>query len=205
MVYSPGWNFAQTSGTSPSRQRPHNGGNTARYPTQPGKPAKLGHPLQHQPENGGQAAQAPRRPGCAQGPEPVSTGLGAEQEAIAGAFRRHTLLPLDDCLDARQATIPHLSRSALHRCFQRHGIRRLPLSENGQSPQRSNSRTTPSATCTSILPKYRPKKASRTSSWPLTAPEKWRLSSCIRGPNGSSRPGFCGACSTSYPIKCIRS
>ncbi len=34
------------------------------------------------------------------GPEPASTVLSAEQEAIAVAFRRHTLLPLDDCLYA---------------------------------------------------------------------------------------------------------
>jgi hypothetical protein len=42
------------------------------------------------------------------------------------AFRRHRALPLDDCLHALQPTIPHLSRSALHRCLQRHGISRLP-------------------------------------------------------------------------------
>ena len=42
------------------------------------------------------------------------------------AFRRHTLLPLDDCLYALQPTIPHLTRSSLHRCLQRHGISRLP-------------------------------------------------------------------------------
>lgn len=42
------------------------------------------------------------------------------------AFRKHTLLPLDDCLYALRATIPHLTRSALHRCLQRHGISRLP-------------------------------------------------------------------------------
>ncbi len=30
--------------------------------------------------------------------------------------------------------VPHLSRSALHRCFQRHGISRLLLVEDGQSP-----------------------------------------------------------------------
>jgi len=42
------------------------------------------------------------------------------------AFRRHTLLPLDDCLYALQSTIPHLTRSSLHRCLQRHGISRLP-------------------------------------------------------------------------------
>ncbi len=48
------------------------------------------------------------------------------------AFRRHTLLPLDDCLYSLQATIPHLSRSPLHRCLQRHGIGRLPDIEGDQ-------------------------------------------------------------------------
>jgi hypothetical protein len=39
---------------------------------------------------------------------------------------RHTLLPLDDCLYALQATIPHLTRSALHRCLQRHASPACP-------------------------------------------------------------------------------
>src|ERR1700761_1205339 len=55
-----------------------------------------------------------------------STVLSIEEEAVVVAFRRHTLLPLDDCLYALQATIPYLTRSSLHRCFQRHGISRLP-------------------------------------------------------------------------------
>ena len=67
------------------------------------------------------------------GPKSASTVLTAEEETIAVAFRQHTLLPLDDCLYALQETIPHLSRSALHRCFQRHGVSRLPLSEGGQA------------------------------------------------------------------------
>ena len=58
--------------------------------------------------------------------EPNSTVLSPEQEAIIVAFRRHTLLPLDDRLYALQATIPQLTRSSLHRCLQRHGISRLP-------------------------------------------------------------------------------
>jgi transposase-like protein len=67
--------------------------------------------------------------------EPRSTVLSAEEEAIAVAFRKHTLLPLDDCLYALQATIPHLTRSSLHRCYQRHGISRLPDVE-GDKPAR---------------------------------------------------------------------
>lgn len=66
------------------------------------------------------------------GPKPASSVLTAEQEATAGAFRQHTLLPLDDCLCAPQETIPQLSCSALHHCFQRHGVSRLPHSEDGQ-------------------------------------------------------------------------
>src|SRR5947209_15656811 len=60
---------------------------------------------------------------------PRSTVLSAEEEALAVAFRKHTLLPLDDCLYALQATMPHLSRSWLHRLFQRHEISRLPAIE----------------------------------------------------------------------------
>jgi hypothetical protein len=51
---------------------------------------------------------------------PHSTVLSLEEEAIIVAFRRHTLLPLDDCLYARRPP------SSLHRCLQRHGISRLP-------------------------------------------------------------------------------
>lgn len=73
---------------------------------------------------------------CKTGPtEPKSTVLSIEDEAVIVAFRRHTLLPLDDCLYALQATIPHLTRSSLHRCLQRHGISRLPDIE-GDKPAR---------------------------------------------------------------------
>src|SRR6478735_3171313 len=65
--------------------------------------------------------------------EPRSTVLSIEEEAVIVAFRRHTLLPLDDCLYALQATIPHLTRSSLHRCLQRHGLSRLPETE-GDKP-----------------------------------------------------------------------
>ena len=65
--------------------------------------------------------------------DPRSTVLSIEEEAIVVAFRKHTLLPLDDCLYALQATIPHLTRSSLHRCYQRHGISRLPEVE-GDKP-----------------------------------------------------------------------
>ena len=42
--------------------------------------------------------ERPTVPDERRSPEPASTVLTAEQEAIAGAFRQHTLLALDDCL-----------------------------------------------------------------------------------------------------------
>lgn len=51
------------------------------------------------------------------------------------AFRKYTLLPLDDCLYSLQASIPHLTRSSLHRCLKRHGISRLPEVE-GDKPDK---------------------------------------------------------------------
>jgi transposase InsO family protein len=71
-----------------------------------------------------------------------STVLSIEEEAVIVAFRRHTLLPLDDCLYALQATIPHLTRSGLHRCLQRHGIARLP-SVDGDKPARKKFKAYP--------------------------------------------------------------
>src|SRR6202046_3624009 len=68
--------------------------------------------------------------------EAKSTVLSIEEEAIVVAFRRHTLLPLDDCLYALQPTVPHLTRSSLHRCLQRHGISRLPQVEGVSSAKR---------------------------------------------------------------------
>jgi transposase len=68
--------------------------------------------------------------------EPRSTVLSVDEEAVIIAFRRHTLLALDDCLYALQATIPHLTRSSLHRCLQRHGISRLPEVEGDKAEKK---------------------------------------------------------------------
>jgi transposase InsO family protein len=79
--------------------------------------------------------------GARMGPKhPRSTALTPTQEAVVVAFRRHTLLPLDDCLYALQPTIAHLTRSTLHRCLQRHGIARLP---EAAAPKRGRFRPYP--------------------------------------------------------------
>ena len=73
----------------------------------------------------------------AMGPKELrSSVLTIEEEAVVVAFRRHTLLPLDDCLYALQPSLPHLTRSGLHRCLQRHGISRLPDVEGDKPGKR---------------------------------------------------------------------
>ena len=74
--------------------------------------------------------------------QPKSSVLSIDEEAVVVAFRRHTLLALDDCLYALQPSIPHLTRSSLHRCLQRHGISRLPEVE-GDKPVRKKFKSYP--------------------------------------------------------------
>jgi hypothetical protein len=61
------------------------------------------------------------------GPKKIKSTVlsGGEEEAIV-AFRKMTGLPLDDALYGLQETIPHLSRSSLHRCLKAHGCSVLP-------------------------------------------------------------------------------
>ena len=51
-----------------------------------------------------------------------------EEEAIV-KMRQLTLLSLDDLFLALRDSIPHLTRSSLHRCLKRHGLSRLPKQE----------------------------------------------------------------------------
>jgi len=101
--------------------------------------------------------------------EAKSTVLSIEEEAIIVAFRRHTLLPLDDCLYALQPTIPHLTRSSLHRCLQRHDISRLPEVE-GSRPSKKKFKAYPIGYFHIDMRSSRPLKASSTSMSRSTAP-----------------------------------
>lgn len=99
--------------------------------------------------------------------EPRSTVLIEAEGAMVVAFRRHTLLPLDDCLYALQPSIPHLTRSALHRCLQRHGISCLPDVE-GDKPKRQKFKRYPIGFSHIALPRCRPPRASSFSLSELT-------------------------------------
>jgi hypothetical protein len=101
--------------------------------------------------------------------DPRSTVLSIEDEAIVVTFREHTLLPLDDCPYALQATIPHLTRSSLHRCLRRHGIGRC-LRWKVRRRSSGNSRPNRSGSPTSTSPNYRSPKESSISSLSSAGP-----------------------------------
>ena len=112
---------------------------------------------------------------------PKSTVLSVDDETVIVAFRRHTLLPLDDCLYARLPTIPHLTRSALHRCLQRHGISRLP-EVDGDKPLRSKFKRYSIGYFHIDIAEYIPRRAGSTCSWRLIGPPSSPSSSCTRRP-----------------------
>ncbi|MGD9812665.1 MAG: IS481 family transposase [Sphingobium sp.] len=58
-----------------------------------------------------------------------STVLSPMEEAAIVALRVQARLPLDDVYIALKDVIPHLTRSSLHRCLQRHGISQLPKAD----------------------------------------------------------------------------
>ena len=56
-------------------------------------------------------------------PHRPATTMTAWEEALVAELRRSLALPLDDILEAmRRCLNPKLSRSAIHRCLQRHGL-----------------------------------------------------------------------------------
>jgi transposase-like protein len=64
-----------------------------------------------------------------------STVLSPVEEAAIVALRVQARLPLDDVTIALKDVIPHLTRSSLHRCLQRHGISRLPKADREKPKQ----------------------------------------------------------------------
>jgi hypothetical protein len=124
-----------------SRQRHHSSGGPSRDPASSSEPEGPGAPLRGEPQDDRHMAQADfggrpaNRPWRATPLHPIGRAGGRTHASAIVAFRRHTLLPLDDCLYALQATLPQLARSALHRCLQRHGIPACPRSRAIRQPR----------------------------------------------------------------------
>ena len=106
------------------------------------------------------------------------------------AFRRYTPLPLDDCLYALQARIPHLTRSSLHRCLQRHGISRLP-DVDGDKPIRAKFKAYPIGYFHADLAEVRTEQGKLTCWWRSTGPPSSPSSSYTKRPFGASLATFC--------------
>ena len=138
------------------------------------------------------------------GPKEVrSTVLTSEEEAAIVAFRKYTLLPLDDCLYALQPSFPHLTRSSLHRCLQRHGISRLPEIE-GDKPAKKKFKAYP-ITSMSILLKFKPMKVGCICLWQLIGRQSLPTWNFIPRPHGGSRKTSSAIWSRRCPTPSTRS
>jgi hypothetical protein len=123
--------------------------------------------------------------------EPKSSVLTIEEEAMVVAFRYHTLLPLDDCLYSLQATIPHLTRSSLHRCLQRHGISRLP-EVTGDKPNKKKFKSYPIGYFHVDIAEVRTAEGKLYMLSPLTVRQSLPLSNCMRRlPAASPVTSYC--------------
>jgi hypothetical protein len=153
-------------GQRSTRQRPHDTASSSRAPSGARVDRALAARYQLNPKTVAKwrhrttTADAPMGPRVRR-----SIVLSPLEEAAVVAFRRRTMLPLDDVLGRLREALPQLSRSALHRCLQRHDISRLPLGPERAS-RRGTLRRPVSATSTSMPASCAPPRASCTCSWP---------------------------------------
>ena len=163
-------------GTDTSRQRQDHARRPSSDTAIEGFDQRARRSLRSQPEDGDEVEKASLVHDAAMGPKaPHSTVLSAEEEALAVAFRKHTLLSLDDCLYALQATIPHLTRSSLHRLFQRHSISRLPAIE-GETKQQEGVQALPNR----LLPHRHRRSAHRRRQTPSVRCYRSNFEVCVR-------------------------
>ncbi len=116
--------------------------------------------------------------------DPRSTVLSVEEEAIAVAFRKHTLLA------ARRLSLcpagHHPASDPLFPASLLSAPRHQPAAGRAKATSlpRRRSRPIPSAISTSILPRSEPKKASSISSWPLTGRQNLPSPNSMRRQHG---------------------
>jgi hypothetical protein len=106
------------------------------------------------------------------------------------AFRKYTLLPLDDCLDALQPTLLHLTRSSLHRCLQRHGIGRLPEVTGGKR-KKKKFKTYPIGYLHVDIAEVHTEQGKLYLFVGIDRSSQFALPNCMRKPRAASLPTFC--------------
>jgi len=131
---------------------------------------------------------------------PRSAVLSAAEEAIIVAFRRHTLLPLNDCLYALRPSMPHQTRSSLRRCLQGYDISRLP-DMGGDQHERQRFKRYPIGDFRIDIAEVRTEEASSISLLSLIEPANSRLR-CLSTKPTERRPGnSSNTCSKLYHKK----
>lgn len=128
---------------------------------------------------------------------PRSSVLSPEDEAAIVAFRKCTLLPLDDCLYALQPSIPYLTRSS-GMVFQ-DCLRCKVIALSG-----SASRATPLVTFISTSLRCKQHRVSFISSLPLIALPSSRSLNCILKPVRWQPRSSCAIWLRLCPIESIR-
>nr|CAD7045851.1 IS481 family transposase [Rhizobium sp. P007] len=124
--------------------------------------------------------------------DPHSTVLSPEEEAFIVAFRRHTLLPLDDCLYALQPTILHRTCRVL-RYTAACTVMGSAVFRRSKAPsrRRRSSKATRSASSISTSPRCRRPRASCACSWPSNALQSSPTPNSTRRRARWSRPSSC--------------
>lgn len=122
---------------------------------------------------------------------PHSTVLSVQEEAIVVALHKHTLLPSDDCPYALQPTIPHLTRSSLHRCLQRHGISRLP-EVAGDKPAKKKFKAYPIGYFHIDIAEVHTEEGRLYLFVAIDRTSKFAFANCMRKPQGGWRVTSCG-------------
>ena len=136
--------------------------------------------------------------------EPKSSVLSADEEAIIVAFRRHTLLPLDDCLYALgddpdpDAVIPAI---AAFSAMASAGCRRSRATRS----RRSGSSPVRSAFSLSTSPRFKPPRASSICSSPLIGPANSPSCNWSGAPTGSRPRASSSLRSRPFPTISTRS
>lgn len=111
-------------------------------------------------------------------------------------------LPLDDCLYALQATIPHLTRSSLHRCLHRHGISRLPEVE-GDKPAKKKFKSYPIGYFHIDIAEVRTAQGKLYLFVAIDPTRSSPLLNCMRKPRRALPPIFCEHFSKRFLTRCV--
>jgi hypothetical protein len=129
-----------------------------------------------------------------------SRSMTVEEENMAVSFRRHTMLPLDDCLYALQIAAPHLTRSSLHRCFQRHGINLIPKIDSGHGLESSLPRSQ-IGTCLLSLTELRTAEGRLYLYAASDRSSRFTFTQVVEDPDELSAAGFLDALVAAVPYK----